>query len=106
MFLSANQLTALNKGPWFIALAGGETALLSTIIFWTDLPDMPSGVGGTGVGLYLALLAGIAVLALAWMNRSTGYTISGGFDAMKTDLNQRMNPDRSDDRPEKNDRPL
>ena len=83
-----DQTKALDKTFWFIALACG--ALATLIVVWNFIDASSSKYGGMGasigIGFYLAGVAAIGVLLAAYMFRSPGDSIKGGFDSMKHDI--------------------
>ena len=90
MAFLGNQSLPLTSTNWFLALAGGALALLAVIIFWTNTPgSIALGVGGVSFGLYIALIAAIGVLAMAWLHRSPGANLRDGFDSVKRDVQTR-----------------
>jgi hypothetical protein len=57
---------------------------------WLDI------LSAVSIGFYLALLASIAVLALAYMNRTAGDTLQRGFDALKGGFSNHPTETRAD----------
>jgi ABC-type uncharacterized transport system permease subunit len=87
-----DQTKSLEKTFWFIALACGALASLIMII---DLLRALSVLSAFSIGFYLAILAAIGVLAAAYMFRSPGDSIKGGFDSLKNDIEKKTdNPDK------------
>ena len=84
-----DQTKALEKTFWFIALACG--ALSTLIIVWNLIDGL--GNGGASVlsfGIYLAALGAVGVLLSAYLFRSPGDSIKGGFDSMKNDIENKV----------------
>lgn len=77
----------LERTFWFITLASGA---LATIIMVWNLIDVSGNSFGMGsvmsFGFYLAILAAIGVLLAAFLFRAPGDSIKGGFDSLKSDI--------------------
>jgi hypothetical protein len=85
-----DQTKALQKSHWFIALACG--ALATLIMVWNLIDVM--NVGGMSLlsfGFYLAAVGAVGTLLAAYMLRSPGDSIKGGFDSLKDDMNKKPN---------------
>ena len=78
-----DQTKALDKTFWFITLACGAIATLIMVINFLRASGYMSLIG---IGFYLTTLASIVVLVAAYMFRSPGDSIKGGFDSMKHDI--------------------
>jgi uncharacterized membrane protein len=81
-----DQTKSLDKTFWFIALACGGVAALIMVINFIRALDVLSYVS---IGFYLALLASLGVLGAAYMFRSPGDSIKGGFDSLKNDIEKK-----------------
>lgn len=81
-----DQTKSLDKTFWFIALACGAIATLITVINFLRALD---AISYYSFGFYLAVAASIAVLACAYMFRSPGDSIKGGFDSLKSDIEKK-----------------
>lgn len=74
-----NQSANLDRTAWMLTLIAGGLATLITLITFLNAPP----IGDRGFGLFLALLAAIAVVAIAYLHRSAGETLQSGFDSLK-----------------------
>ena len=82
-----DQTKSLEKTFWFISLACGALATLIVVWNYIDASSSSFGMGSAiSIGFYLAGLAAIAVLASAYLFRSPGDSIKGGFDSLKQDI--------------------
>ena len=82
-----DQTKTMDQKSWFIALACGAIAALGTLLF---LLKIDTGFGVSyGFGIFIALAAAIAVVASAYMFRSPGVSIKGGFDSLKSDIEKK-----------------
>lgn len=81
-----DQTKSLDKTFWFVALACGGIATLIMVINFLRALDNISYIS---IGYYLATAAAIAVLASAYMFRSPGDSIKGGFDSLKSDIEKK-----------------
>ena len=69
---------------WFVALACGALSVLGVLLYFINIP---TGFGASyGFGIFIGAAAAIGVLASAYMFRSPGDSIKGGFDSMKKDI--------------------
>lgn len=69
---------------WFVALACGALAVLGVLLYFINIP---TGFGASyGFGIFIGAAAAIGVLASAYMFRSPGDSIKGGFDSLKHDI--------------------
>ena len=82
-----DQTKAMASTFWFIALACGALAVLGVLLFFVNIP---TGFGVTyGFGIFIGAAAAIGVLASAYMFRSPGDSIKGGFDSLKGDIEKK-----------------
>jgi hypothetical protein len=74
-----DQTRPLERNMWFAVLGAGGAALLFTIIYMTKSGGDALGIVevGNGIGLWLALLCSIAVLAFAFLFRGQPITMPG-----------------------------
>jgi peptidoglycan/LPS O-acetylase OafA/YrhL len=85
-----DQTKNLDKTFWMITLiAGGIGALIMIINFFQAL-DILSMMS---FGFYFALLASLAVVGAAFMFRTPGQTLQGGFDSLKKDIEEKTKND-------------
>lgn len=82
-----DQTKNLDKTNWMITLIAGGLAALIMVI---NLLNSIDGFSFLGIGFYIDLLASIGVLAAAFLFRTPGDTIKGGFDSFKKDMNDKM----------------
>ena len=76
-----DQTKNLDRTNWmFTLIAGGVASLIMIIRFisWLDI------LNALSIGFYLALAASVAIVAFAYINRTAGETLQGGFDTLKT----------------------
>lgn len=72
---------------WFVALACGALSVLGVLLYFINIP---TGFGASyGFGIFVGAAAAIGVLASAYMFRSPGDSIKGGFDSMKHDIEEK-----------------
>ncbi|MDB5221964.1 MAG: hypothetical protein JWN83_631 [Chitinophagaceae bacterium] len=84
-----DQTKTLPSTSWIITLICG--ALATLIVVWNIIKSSDYGFGSSmSLGIYLAALAAIGVVAAAFMFRSPTDTIKGGFDSFKKDIDDRM----------------
>ena len=85
-----DQTKTMAQTYWFVALACGALAVLGVLIFFLRISSVTGGLYGGGVsygfGIFIAAIAAIGVLASAYMYRSPGDSIKGGFDSLKNDI--------------------
>jgi len=85
--ISGKQAEPLDKTTWIIGLIIGAVALLSVGIFMLNSSDSLGSIGfasaSYGFGCWIALAAGVAVTAAAWVLRAPGYTLQSGIDSLK-----------------------
>lgn len=89
--LLGNQSSSLDKGIWFAALALGGLALLAVVIFIVNTSNDLGSVGGFagvgfGIGLWLTLIGSAGVVAAAWLLKSPGDSLRGGFESLKNNI--------------------
>lgn len=77
--LLGNQSKNLDSTNWMLTLVAGAIAALITILTFLNTPPL----GDRGFGLYIALIAAVAVIAFAYINRSAGESVQSGFDSLK-----------------------
>ncbi len=83
-----DQTKNLGKTNWFITLICGALATLMMIWFYSDASGtMASSL--LSFGFYLAALASIGILVSAYLFRSAGDTIKGGFDQLKNEISDK-----------------
>lgn len=72
-----DQLRPLEKNMWYAVLGAGGAALIFTIIYMTKGGGDALGIveTGNGIGLWLALLCSIAILAVAFLFRNQQNTM-------------------------------
>lgn len=87
-FLGAVALTVMgdqtkNLEPvyWLAAVVAGG---LASLIMLVNLINASSGLSYLGIGFYGALLASFGVVVLAYMHRSAGDSLQGGYDKLKS----------------------
>lgn len=82
-----NQTAALEKTNWLVALVAGAAALLFTVIFMLSGSDATGGFGLAdahfGFGLWIALVASIAVILFGWMYRNPENNLKESFESIK-----------------------
>ena len=81
-----DQTKSLEKTFWFIALGCGAIASLIMVINFLRALD---AISYLSIGYYLAIIASLAVLGSAYMFRSPGDSIKGGFDSLKSDIEKK-----------------
>ncbi len=86
--LVGDQTKTLDKTMWMISLIGGGIAALLCIIFLLRAMD---AISFLSFGFYIALLASLGVLYAAYQFRAAGYSIKGGFDSLKDDIEKKTN---------------
>lgn len=92
-----DQTKNLDRTNWmFTLIAGGVASLIMIIRFisWLDI------LNALSIGFYLALAASVAIVTFAYINRTAGETLQGGFDSLKTKFtNQPTTPAQTDANP-------
>ncbi len=82
---TGDQTKNLDKRNWFIALIAG--ALATLIMLWYFIDASGSFAGSLfSIGFYLAALAAIGLLIAAYLYKSPGDSIKGGFDNLKDSI--------------------
>jgi hypothetical protein len=83
--LMGNQTLKLDKIFWLSALASGAIAFLFIIISFGGSSDQ-IGMGlvdaGHGIGIWIALLASLGILAFAWLLKNPGDDIKSAFEGV------------------------
>ncbi len=80
-----DQTKNLNRTNWFIVLISGAIASLLMIWFYSDASGtMASSL--LSYGFYLSTLSAIGIVVSAYLFKSAGDTIKGGFDQLKNDI--------------------
>jgi hypothetical protein len=71
-----------------VALACG--ALSSLIILWNLIDALSNGGASVlSIGIYIAAIGAVGTLASAYVFRSPGDSIKGGFDSLKQDIEEK-----------------
>ena len=84
-----DQTKALEKTFWFVALACG--ALATLIVLWNLIDALGNGGASVlSIGIYIAAIGAVGVLLAAYLFRSPGDSIKGGFDSMKHDIEDKV----------------
>jgi hypothetical protein len=83
--LIGNQPQPLDKSIWFVAMICGVLCLLSIIItiLSSQTADYGFASAGLGFGIWIALIAGIAVVVFAWIFKNPADNLKGGFESLK-----------------------
>ena len=88
--LAGNQNLPLDKGIWFATILCGSLALLSVIITLIssagNSEDLGFASAGIGFGIWIALLASVAVMLFAWMFRNPAHDLKSGFESIKNSV--------------------
>ena len=89
--ITGNQQARLEKTPWMIALGAGVVALLGAIGFLVGAKNnMKMGMGLVdtipGIGIWLAMLSSIFIVAVAWLLKATGQTLADGLTSVKKNI--------------------
>jgi hypothetical protein len=88
--LVGDQSRVMEATIWTATLLAGAVALLFVVINLARTPDSGDGFGfaqaGPGFGIWISLVASVAMPLSAWLQRSPGDTLKGGFDSLKRDL--------------------
>lgn len=85
--LMGDQTKNLTQNNWMSVLIAGAIAVLITLITFFNAPP----IGDRGFGLYIALIAAIALVAFTYVNRTAGETLQSGFDGLKGEINRKVN---------------
>ena len=83
--LVGNQAKPLDKSTWFVAMICGALCLLAIIItiLSSQSGDFGFASAGLGFGIWIALIACIAVIAFAWMFKNPADDLKGGFESLR-----------------------
>ena len=82
-----DQTKSMTQTYWFVALATGALAILGVLLYFLNVSGSVGGLGVSyGFGIFIAGAAAVGVLACAYMFRSPGDSIKGGFDSLKQDI--------------------
>ena len=89
--LAGDQTKNLDKTMWMIAIAAGAIALLGVVISLAkSANDVDGGFGfveaSFGIGIWLALIVSVAIVAVAWMFKSPEDSIKSGFESLKKSI--------------------
>jgi hypothetical protein len=85
-----NQTANLSRTNWFITLICGAVATLLMIWFYSDMSGSIAS-SFLSFGFYLAALSAVGVLVSAYVFKSAGDTIKGGFDNLKNEISKKTN---------------
>lgn len=85
--LMGDQTKNLTQSSWMLALIAGGLAAIISFITFLNVPELAD----RGIGLYLALLASIGVVAFAFMFRSASDSLQSGFDSLKSGFTSNVN---------------
>jgi hypothetical protein len=91
-----DQTKNLERTNWMLTLIAGGLASLIMIIRFISWLDILSALG---IGFYLALAASVAIVAFAYINRTAGETLQGGFDTLKNKFSNQTTPTQTDASP-------
>ena len=91
-----DQTKNLDRTNWMFALIAGGVASLIMIIRFLSWLDILSALS---IGFYLALAAAVAIVAFAYINRTAGETLQGGFDTLKNKFSNQSTPAQTDATP-------
>jgi hypothetical protein len=80
-----DQTRALDQTMWMVALGAGAVAVLFTILFFTDL-NGGFGIVDPGFGIWISLIAAVAVIGAAWMFKNPADSLKSGFDSIKKSI--------------------
>ena len=76
-----DQTKSMTQTYWFVALATGALAILGVLLYFLNVSGSVGGLGVSyGFGIFIAGAAAVGVLACAYMFRSPGDSIKGGFE--------------------------
>lgn len=88
-----DQTKTMAQTFWFVALASSALAVLGVVIYFLRISSATGGYFGAsisyGFGIFIAAAAAIGSLASAYMFRSPGDSIKGGFDSLKSDIEKK-----------------
>ena len=84
------QTKTLPSTSWIVTLISGALAVI--IVGWNIIRSNDYGFGSSmSIGIYLAAIAAVGVVAAAFLYRSPGDNIRSGFDSLKKDFNTKVN---------------
>ena len=84
-----DQTKNLDTTFWMITLVAGGLAFLIMLV---NLIDASGNLGYLEVGFWGALLASAAIVCFAYMYRTQGDTLQGGFDSLKNQMGNTAKP--------------
>lgn len=86
-----NKTQLLENNTWLITLVAGALAFLFTLIFIISKSGTMNSSGwggiGYGFGVWLALIASIAVILSAWLLKSSNNNLKKAFENLASNLN-------------------
>ena len=82
-----DQTTNLDKTKWMATLIAGAVAFLIVIYY---IIETSSVYNGLSIGIYLAALAALGVVLSAFLFKTAGDNIAGGFNSLKGDIENRL----------------
>jgi peptidoglycan/LPS O-acetylase OafA/YrhL len=85
-----DQTKKLEKNMWAITLAAGAFALLIITWFYFQATSSFMGTSIVGLGVYLAAIAAIGIIASAWLFKSPAHNIKDSFNGIRKDIGNRM----------------
>ena len=89
-----DQTKTLPSTSWIVTLICGALAVI--IVGWNIMKSSDYGLGASmSVGIYLAAIAAVGVVAAAFLFRSPSDNIRSGFDSLKNDINTKINTTNS-----------
>jgi hypothetical protein len=89
--LMGNKATALDKAMWLVTLATGAIALFFTVLYINDFSGFGGFGPGMGIGVWIALIASLGILAASWFLKSPGDSIQSGFNSLKNKVSSNIN---------------
>ena len=99
-FLGASALTLMgdqtkNLEPpyWLMAIVAGG---LASLIMLVNLINASGTLAYLSIGFYGALLASFGVVAMAYMHRSAGDSLQGGYDKLRSSFNSPAGTNETD----------
>jgi len=81
--IMGDQKKAEERNMWMITLLAGFIALLFAIIKYSQISGSAFGIVSAGYGLWISLIASLAVIICAWLFKSPGDSLQSGFDSLK-----------------------
>ncbi|MEO9021128.1 MAG: hypothetical protein ABI237_04870 [Ginsengibacter sp.] len=85
-----DQTKNLEKTAWGITLLAGAIALLFVLWFYSQTSGSVMGSSFIGVGIYVAAIASIGILASAYLFRSPTDNIKDSFNTLKKDIESKI----------------